>query len=158
MGQPPWVTHEKPVLPKRRDGLGAWSNAVLYIGTLVVEKRVRAEAVIRLLADCDVAAACAGPLAFDMVGTTILMVKERVVAEWPETAEGDTPSGATDLKLILSGQILDNAKTLAGTCSSTLRVVSPHTAHVTGRGPPRVCADSPLAPLLVMEGVWERLE
>lgn len=54
-----------------------------------------------------------GPLAFDMVGTTILMVKERVVAEWPETAEGDTPSGATDLKLILSGQILDNAKTLA---------------------------------------------
>ena len=50
-----------------------------------------------------------------MATTTILMVKERLAAEWPESADGDTPSGPGDLKLILSGQILDNAKTLAGT-------------------------------------------
>jgi hypothetical protein len=51
---------------------------------------------------------------FDVATTTILMVKERLVAEWPETADGDTPSGPGDLKLILSGHLLDNAKTLAG--------------------------------------------
>lgn len=54
-----------------------------------------------------------GPMEFDVATTTILMVKERLAAEWPEAAEGDAPSGPGDLKLILSGQILDNGKTLA---------------------------------------------
>ncbi|KAL5561547.1 hypothetical protein UlMin_031294 [Ulmus minor] len=44
--------------------------------------------------------------------TTILTLKERLVAEWPEGKEV-TPKSVNDVKLIHGGQFLDNSKTLS---------------------------------------------
>lgn len=60
-----------------------------------------------------------GPKPYDC-SLTILALKEKLIQEWPSEPEqgpkdssAEPPKSAADLKLILSGQILDNAKTLS---------------------------------------------
>ncbi|GAB4847343.1 Membrane-anchored ubiquitin-fold protein 3 [Ancistrocladus abbreviatus] len=55
-----------------------------------------------------------GPLQFSPA-STVTMVKERLVAEWPNDKK-IAPKAANDIKLISSGKILENSKTV-GQCS-----------------------------------------
>mmetsp|Transcript_16811 Transcript_16811/g.54990 ORF Transcript_16811/g.54990 Transcript_16811/m.54990 type:complete len:113 (-) Transcript_16811:329-667(-) len=50
-----------------------------------------------------------GPFTFSPV-TSLWNVKERIIAEWPR--DNDRPGSTAELKLIHSGKILDNNKTL----------------------------------------------
>lgn len=46
--------------------------------------------------------------------STVAMLKERIVAEWPRDKKNG-PKGGSDLKLICAGKILENGKTV-GQC------------------------------------------
>ncbi|KAK9061650.1 hypothetical protein SSX86_018833 [Deinandra increscens subsp. villosa] len=62
----------------------------------------------RLLDGSDI-----GPFQYSQA-STVAMLKERIVAEWPKDKKG-APKSANDIKLINAGKILENNKTV-GQC------------------------------------------
>ncbi|XP_058083104.1 membrane-anchored ubiquitin-fold protein 3-like [Magnolia sinica] len=72
----------------------------------MAEGEERLELKFRLFDGSDI-----GPSTYSP-STTVAMLKERIVAEWPQDKK-IVPKAVNDVKLIYSGKVLENAKTLA---------------------------------------------
>ncbi|XP_006365016.1 membrane-anchored ubiquitin-fold protein 3-like isoform X1 [Solanum tuberosum] len=57
-----------------------------------------------------------GPFRFSPA-STVAMLKERIVAEWPKADKKIAPKAANDVKLISAGKILENNRTV-GQCKT----------------------------------------